>query len=58
MHSLKKAVKKETVIQKERTQVFMDGKSEISVDTVNEFKGDFCRAFNTVFVTAGRENLE
>ncbi len=53
-HSLKKAVKQGTVIQKERTQVFVNGKNEVPVGTVNEFKGHFRRAVNAVFIAAGR----
>lgn len=52
--SLKKAVKPGTVIQEERTQVFINGKNEMPVSAVNEFKGHLSRAVNAVFVTAGR----
>ena len=51
---LKKAVKAGTVIQKERAKVFIYGKDEMPVGTVNELKGDFSRAVNTVLVAAGR----
>ena len=53
-YSLKKAVEQGTVIQKERTQVFVNGKNEVPMGTVNEFKGHFCRAVNAVFIAAGR----
>ncbi len=53
-HSLKKAVKQGTVIEKERTQVFINGKNEVPVSTVNEFEGHFRRAVNAVFIAAGR----
>ena len=52
--SLKKAVKQGAFIQKKRTQVFINGKNKVSVGTVNEFKGHFCRAVNAVFIAAGR----
>lgn len=52
--SLKKITKEETVTQKERAQVFINGKNKMPVCTVNKFKGHFCRAVNAVFVTAGR----
>lgn len=51
---LKKAVKEGMVTQKERTQVFINGKNKMPVGTVNKFKGHFCRAVNAVFVTADR----
>lgn len=52
--SLKEAVKQGTVIQKERTQVFINGKNEVPVGAVNEFEGHFGRAVNAVFIAAGR----
>ena len=57
-NSLKKAVKQGTVIQKERTKSFVNGKNKVFMGTINEFKGHFSRAFNIVFVTTGRQNLE
>lgn len=56
-YSLKKAVQQGPVIQKERPQVFINGKNEVSVCAVNEFKGHFCGEVNGVFVTAGRAKL-
>lgn len=53
-NGLKKTVKEGTVTQKERAQVFINGKNKMPVCTVNKFKGHFCRAVNAVFVTAGR----
>ena len=53
-NSLKKAVKQRTVIEKERAKLFVNGKNEVSVCTINEFKGHFCGTVNAVFVTAGR----
>ena len=55
--SLKKAVKERTVMQKERAQVFINGKNEVPVGTINEFKGHFGRAFHTVFITTGGTKL-
>jgi len=52
--SLKKAVKEGAVSEEERAQVFVDGKNEMPVGTVNEFKGHFSRAVNAVFIAAGR----
>ena len=53
-NSLKKAVKQRAVIEKERAKLFVNGKNEVSVGTINEFKGHFCGTVNAVFVTAGR----
>lgn len=53
-YCLKKAVKPRTILKKERTKIFINGKDKMSVGTVNEFKGHFSRAVNAVFVTAGR----
>ena len=54
---LKKAVKERAVIQKERAQVFIDGKNEVPMCTINEFKGHFSRAVNTVFIATGGAKL-
>lgn len=56
-NSLKKAVKEGAVIEEERAQVFINGKNEMSVGAVNEFKGHFSRAVNTVFIAAGGAKL-
>lgn len=40
--SLEKAVEKGAVVQKERPQVFVDGKNEVSVSAVNKFKRHSC----------------
>lgn len=40
--SLKKAVEKGAVVQKERQQVIVDGKNEVSVSAVNEFERHSC----------------
>ena len=53
-NSLKKAVKEGAVIQKERPQVFVNGKNEVSVGAVNEFECHFSRAVNGVLIAAGR----
>lgn len=55
--SLKKAVKERAVIQKERAQVFINGKNKVSVGAVNEFKGHFSRAVDAVFIAAGGTKL-
>lgn len=55
--SLKKGAKEGTVIQKERAQRFINGKNEVPVGTVNEFKGHFRREVNTVFIAAGGAKL-
>ena len=55
--SLKKGIKERAVIQKERAQVFIDGKNEVSMCTINEFKGHFSRAINTVFIATGGAEL-
>lgn len=55
--SLKKGAKEGTVIQKERAQVFINGKNEVPVGTANEFKGHYRRAVNTVFIAAGGAKL-
>ena len=39
--SLKKAVKEGAVIEEERAQVFINGKNEVPVSTINEFEGHF-----------------
>ena len=49
--SLKKAVKKGTVIEEERAQVFINSKNEVPVGTINEFEGHFSRAVDAVFIT-------
>ncbi len=54
---LEKTVKERAVIQKERAQIFINGKNEVPVGTVNEFEGHFRRAVNAVFVTAGGAEL-
>ena len=54
---LEKAVKQGTVIQKERPQVFINGKNKVSVGTVNEFEGHFGRTVNAVFIAAGWAEL-
>ena len=41
------------VIEEERAQVFINGKNEVPVGTINEFKGHFSRAVGAVFITAG-----
>lgn len=51
--SPKKAVKKGAATQKERPQAFINGKNKVSVGAVNEFKGHFSRAVDTVFIAAG-----
>ncbi len=53
-YRLKKAVKQGAVREEERAQVFVNGKNEMPVGTVNEFKGHFSRAVNAVLVAAGR----
>ena len=55
--SLEKTVKEGAVIQEERAQVFIDGKNEVPVCTVNEFKGDFGGAVNAVFIATGWTKL-
>ena len=55
--SLKKGVKERAVIQKERAQVFINGKNEVPVCTVNELKGHFSRAINAVFTATGGTKL-
>lgn len=55
--SVKKAVKERAVVQKERTQFFINGKNEEPVCTVNEFKGHFSRAIDTVFIATGGAKL-
>ncbi len=55
--SLKKTVKKRAVTQKERAQIFINGKNKVSVGTVNEFKGHFSGAVNGVFIAAGGAEL-
>ncbi len=52
--SLKQTVKQGTVGQEERAQVLVNGKNEVPVGTVNEFKGHFRRAVNAVLIAAGR----
>ncbi len=42
------------MIQKERAQIFINGKSKVTVGTVNELKGHFSRAVKAVLVAAGR----
>lgn len=53
-YSAKKAVKEGAVIEKERAQILVNGKNEVSVGTINELKGHFSRAVNGVLVTTGR----
>lgn len=55
--SLKKTVKEGAVTQKERAQIFINGKNKVSVGTVNKFKGHFSGAVNAVFIAAGRAEL-
>ena len=55
--SLKKAVKERAVIQKERAQVFINGKNEVPMCTINEFKGHFSRTIDTVFIATGGAKL-
>ena len=50
---LEKAVKEGAVLKKEVAQACINGKNEVSVCTVNEFKGHFSRAVNRVFIAAG-----
>lgn len=50
---MEKAVQKGAVIQKERAQGFINGKNEVPMGTVNEFKRHFSRAVNAVFIAAG-----
>ena len=52
-HGVKKAVKQGTVMEKERAQVLVNGKNEMPMGTVNEFKGHSGRAVNTVFIATG-----
>lgn len=54
---LKKAVKEGAVIEEERAQLFIDGKNEVPVGAVNEFKGHFSGAVNAVFIAAGGAEL-
>ena len=51
--SLEKAVKEGAVMEEERAEVFVHGKNEVPVGTVNELKGHFRRALQTVFIAAG-----
>lgn len=53
-YRLKKAAKQGAVSEEERAQVFVNGKNEMPVGTVNEFKGHFSRAVNAVLIAAGR----
>ncbi len=53
-YSLKKAAGQGALIQKERAQIFINGKNKVPVGTVNEFKGHFSRAVHAVPVAAGR----
>lgn len=52
--SLEEAVKQGTVIQEERTQVFINGEDDMPVSTAEEFKGHFSGAFNAVLIATGR----
>lgn len=52
--SLEEAVEQGTVIQEERTQVFINGEDDMPVSTAEEFKGHFSGAFNAVLIATGR----
>ena len=55
--SLEKTVKEGAVVQEERAQVFVDGKNEVPMGTVNEFEEHFGGAVNAVFIAAGWTEL-
>ena len=52
--SLKKAVEKRTVFQKERTKFFINGKNTVSVSALNQFKSHGIGTFLSIFDTTGR----
>ena len=52
--SLKEAVEKGTVFQKEMAKFLIHGKDTVSVFALDEFKGHGSRAFLSIFNTAGR----
>ena len=54
---LKQAVKQVTVFQKEMTERFVNGKDQMPVSTVNQFKGHSSRPVVGIFCTACRAKL-
>ena len=52
--SLEKAVEEGTVFEKEVPEIFINGKDTVAVSAGDEFEGHVCRAFLTVFHSAGR----
>ena len=53
-NSLKKAVEKGTVFQKERTKFFVNGKNAVSVSALNELEGHGSRALLAILDATGR----
>ena len=53
-NSMKQAVKKRTVIEKEISQIFINGENTVTVLDVNEFTSHGSSAIHRILIAAGR----